>query len=60
VHIVRQTGTIARKALWASAVALDTDTLFGDFKIDAITGSQEKHKTVLVEWTSDGPAVRRR
>jgi hypothetical protein len=59
-HCARQTGTIARKALWASAVALDTDTLFGDFKIDAITGSQEKHKTVLVEWTSDGPAVRRR
>jgi hypothetical protein len=57
-HCARQTGTIARKALWASAVALDTDTLFGGFKIDSIIGSQEKHKTVLVDWTSDGPVVR--
>jgi hypothetical protein len=51
VHCARQAGTTAPEQLWAEAAALDTETLFGGFKIDPVTGAQVKHQAVLVRWT---------
>jgi hypothetical protein len=51
-HCVRRTGTTTPGPLWAAAAALDTDTLFGGFKIDPVTGAQVKHEAVLVRWAS--------
>jgi hypothetical protein len=53
VHCARQAGTTAPERLWAEAAALDTETLFGGFKIDPVTGAQVKHEAVLVRW-ADG------
>ena len=50
-HCVRLAGSTNRDALWAAAAALETSTLFGGFKIDAGSGIQVKHRTVLVCWT---------
>jgi ABC-type branched-subunit amino acid transport system substrate-binding protein len=46
-------GGLDRHALWQAAVALDTSTLFGAFKIDASTGAQIGHTTVLLQWRGD-------
>jgi ABC-type branched-subunit amino acid transport system substrate-binding protein len=46
-------GSLDRDALWAAAASLDTTTLLGRFKIDASTGAQVKHATVLVQWRGD-------
>ncbi len=53
-YCARRAGTIAREPLWAQAAALDTETLFGGFKIDPVTGAQVKHKAVLVRWADGG------
>ena len=45
-------GSTAPAALWAAAVALDTTTLFGRFRIDPATGEQLGHETVLVRWSA--------
>jgi hypothetical protein len=50
MHCARRTGTTAPQRLWAEAATLDTETLFGGFKIDPITGAQLKHEAVLVRW----------
>ena len=42
--------------LWASAASLDTSTLFGGFQIDS-TGTQTRHKTVLIRWVNHKPAA---
>ena len=49
-YCARRAGTTAAERLWAQAAALDTETLFGGFKIDPVTGAQVKHKAVLVRW----------
>jgi ABC-type branched-subunit amino acid transport system substrate-binding protein len=46
-------GSLDREALWHAAAALDTSTLFGAFKIDASTGAQRGHATVLLRWRGD-------
>jgi Periplasmic binding protein len=56
-HCARLARDLAPDALWAAAASLDTTTLFGGFGIDATTGVQVKHRTVLVEWTTDGPSA---
>jgi branched-chain amino acid transport system substrate-binding protein len=56
-HCVRRTGTTAPGPLWAEAAALDTDTLFGGFKIDPVTGAQVKHRAVVVRWAPGGLAL---
>jgi Periplasmic binding protein len=56
VHCARRAGSTAPERLWAKATALDTETLFGGFKIDPVTGAQVKHEAVLVRWT-DGELV---
>jgi Periplasmic binding protein len=56
-HCVRRTGTTAPGPLWAAAAALDTETLFGGFKIDPTTGAQVKHEAVLVRWGPGGLAL---
>jgi hypothetical protein len=56
-HCARLAGGVAREELWATAVGLDTATLFGGFMIDAATGAQAKHETVLVRWSSSGLAA---
>jgi ABC-type branched-subunit amino acid transport system substrate-binding protein len=53
VYCARQAGTTAPERLWAQASALDTETLFGAFKIDPMTGAQTRHQAVLVRW-ADG------
>jgi hypothetical protein len=57
VHCARRAGSTAPERLWAEATALDTETLFGGFKIDPVTGAQVKHKTVLVRWARSGLAL---
>jgi hypothetical protein len=56
VHCARLAGGIAREGLWAAAAALDTSTLFGGFRIDPRSGTQVKHKTVLVRWAGGQPS----
>ena len=56
-YCVRRTGTTAPQQLWADAAALDTETLFGGFKIDPVTGAQVKHEAVLVRWGRSGLAL---
>ena len=53
MHCARQAGITAPERLWAEAAALDTETFFGGFKIDPMTGAQVKHEAVLVRW-ADG------
>jgi ABC-type branched-subunit amino acid transport system substrate-binding protein len=48
-------GGVDRDGLWAAAVALDCTTMFGAFRIDAVTGAQLGHETVLVRWGAGGP-----
>jgi hypothetical protein len=57
VYCARQKGTTALGPLWAEAAALDTETLFGGFKIDPVTGAQVKHEAVLVRWMPGGLAL---
>jgi branched-chain amino acid transport system substrate-binding protein len=49
-HCAGLAGSLDREALWEAAVSLDTSTLLGGFKIDAATGAQVKHTTVLLQW----------
>jgi ABC-type branched-subunit amino acid transport system substrate-binding protein len=49
-HCVELAGSTKPDALWAVAAELDTTTLLGEFKIDASTGAQAKHTTVLLQW----------
>jgi hypothetical protein len=55
-HCADLAGGPSRDGLWAAAARLETSTLFGDFKIDARSGAQVKHRTVLVRWTDGEPA----
>lgn len=50
VHCARLAGATSRDRLWATAVGLETSTLFGGFGIDKETGAQVRHQTVLVRW----------
>jgi ABC-type branched-subunit amino acid transport system substrate-binding protein len=50
VHCAEIAGSVDRDALWAAAVDLDTTTLLGGFRIDASTGAQVEHTTVLLRW----------
>jgi hypothetical protein len=54
-HCARQVGRTDRDALWPTATALDTTTLFGTFKIDQASGAQIGHRTVLIHWASNEP-----
>ncbi|MEV6981520.1 ABC transporter substrate-binding protein [Sphaerisporangium sp. NPDC051017] len=56
VHCARATGSTSRDALWSAATRLQTTTMFGDFRIDPLTGTQTAHRTVLVRWDADGPS----
>jgi hypothetical protein len=51
-HCARLAGGTSPRALWSAATDLDTSTLFGRFRIDAVTGVQVAHETVLVRWAS--------
>jgi hypothetical protein len=50
-HCARLAGSTSQDALWTAATALERSTLFGGFKIDAGSGAQVKHRTVLVRWS---------
>jgi hypothetical protein len=56
-HCARLAGDTARESLWSAATALDTETLFGGFKIDPATGAQLKHDAVAVRWSAEGPQL---
>ncbi|MBV9013970.1 MAG: ABC transporter substrate-binding protein [Pseudonocardiales bacterium] len=51
-HCARAAGSVARESLWAMAVALQTTTMFGAFRIDPTSGAQLSHQTALVRWTA--------
>lgn len=51
VHCARLAGSTRPHDLWDAARALETSTLFGDFRIDA-SGRQVAHETALVRWAS--------
>jgi len=53
-HCLRQAGP---GDLWAAALALDTSTLFGRFRIRPGDGRQMAHRTVLVRWDDRTPAL---
>jgi hypothetical protein len=59
VHCAELAGTTRPGELWAAAASLETSTLFGAFGIDRRTGSQVKHRTVLVQWVSGELTMRR-
>jgi hypothetical protein len=50
-HCARLAGATTPRALWSAAADLDTSTLFGRFRIDAVTGVQLAHEAVVVRWT---------
>jgi ABC-type branched-subunit amino acid transport system substrate-binding protein len=54
VHCARVSGGSTRDLLWDAALALDTQTMFGDFRIRPGDGVQAGHQTVLVRWTAEG------
>lgn len=56
-HCARLAGDTGAGALWAAAAGLDTRTLFGRFRIDAVTGTQVAHETVLVRWSGGEPGA---
>jgi hypothetical protein len=56
-HCATVAGSSEPTALWAVATGLETRTLFGEFRVDAVTGTQVMHETVLVQWTADGAAT---
>jgi hypothetical protein len=49
-HCATLAGSTTPAELWSAAVALDTTTFFGGFRIDPASGVQIKHRTVLVRW----------
>jgi ABC-type branched-subunit amino acid transport system substrate-binding protein len=51
-HCAKLAGGTGRENLWVAASDLDTSTLFGDFRIDPLSGAQVKHRTVLVRWAA--------
>lgn len=53
-HCRRQAGP---GDLWAAAVALDTSTLFGGFRIRPADGRQMSHHPVLVRWDDRQPVL---
>lgn len=56
-HCTRQAGGSARDLLWAAALALDTRTMFGGFRIRPADGLQVGHEAVLVRWSAQGPSL---
>jgi len=56
-HCAREAGSTRREDLWQAATALETTTLFGEFKIDPSNGKQIRHQTILIQWTDSGPAA---
>jgi hypothetical protein len=51
-HCARQANSTDRDHIWLAATVLDTNTIYGAFKIDQITGTQVSHQTVLTSWTN--------
>jgi ABC-type branched-subunit amino acid transport system substrate-binding protein len=51
-HCARTVGGTTRDLLWSSVSTLETQTLFGRFKINPTTGAQVKHEAVLVRWAA--------
>ncbi|MEV1239270.1 ABC transporter substrate-binding protein [Nonomuraea sp. NPDC049750] len=56
-HCARQAAGTTREALWDTAVALETTTMFGAFNVDPRTGAQIGHQTALTRWGAEGPAI---
>lgn len=56
-HCARLAGSTRPGDLWSAAVALDTATLFGAFRIDPASGAQVKHQTVLLRWVRGEPML---
>jgi branched-chain amino acid transport system substrate-binding protein len=50
VHCARTAGSVAPAALRGVVVELNTQTLYGPFRVDG-SGRQISHRTVLVQWT---------
>lgn len=46
----RSAGSVDAGRLWRELVALDARTVFGRFRLDALTGEQIGHEAVLTRW----------
>lgn len=53
VHCVERAGGTSRDVLWEVATSLDTETMFGRFKVAHRTGEQVGHLPVLTRWAGD-------
>jgi ABC-type branched-subunit amino acid transport system substrate-binding protein len=56
VHCVEASGGTAATAVWEAAANTRTRTFFGEFAIDAESGEQTAHETVLTLWGRGGLA----
>jgi ABC-type branched-subunit amino acid transport system substrate-binding protein len=50
VHCAREARSTDPVLQWRAAIALETSTLFGTFKVDQATGAQIGHRTLLTRW----------
>lgn len=50
-------GSVEAAALWRAVAALDVQTVFGRFRLDAATGEQVGHKAVLTRWRNGHQVV---
>jgi Periplasmic binding protein len=50
VHCADLAGATDRASTWAAATSLEAATFFGGFGVDAVTGAQRVHETVLLRW----------
>ncbi|HEY2765221.1 MAG TPA: ABC transporter substrate-binding protein [Pseudonocardiaceae bacterium] len=53
-YCARAAGGLSRETLWEAATGLRTNTLYGPFGIDPISGAQRDHETALVRWAANG------
>jgi branched-chain amino acid transport system substrate-binding protein len=49
-HCLKGAGSAEDEALWRAACSLDCTTFFGRFRINPMTGIQEGHEMVWVQW----------
>jgi hypothetical protein len=53
VHCAERAGGTSRGLLWEVVTSLDTETMFGRFKVAHHTGAQVGHLPVLTRWAGD-------
>jgi branched-chain amino acid transport system substrate-binding protein len=54
---IEESGTLNDLSLRETVKRIEFKTLYGDFKIDPITGNQIGHKTVVVQWQGENKYI---